>query len=513
MTDSSQSSPSPRGRQVTALALILAGALFGFVLATGLSTTAPGFADQEGEPVRVPTARGTGSLPDFAALAEAIRPAVVSIQTSRIDDGSRSRQQMDPFEFFFGPRREGPDPERDRDRRRDSTGSGFVISADGLVVTNNHVVEEADQVRVTLDGRPYPAEIRGTDPATDVALLQIDVGRPLPYLELGDSEALRVGEWVMVVGSPLRLEQTVTVGVVSAKGRTLNVLDSSFENFIQTDAAINFGNSGGPVVNLDGRVVGIATLINWGAENIGFAVPVSTLEQILPQLRESGEVRRGYLGVAIENVDWQIAEAFGLDEPRGVLVTEVRPGQPAQAAGLQHGDLILEIDGERVEDTRYLIDYVSARGPGERVKLGLLRDGERESLTVELGERPTAEEEGSEPPESEESGIDWLGIRYQDLTAGSLQVHGLPEDLEGVWITSVSPTSPLWDEGIRNDGVIYVVTEVNGRPVSSVRDFETAVEAVPAGSRLRLYVRRFFNGEEVAPLFVFPQKPGEGGGG
>ena len=500
-----------RGRQATALVLILAGALFGLFLSAGLSTTSLGLAAQDDGPgpVRVPEVRaGAVALPDFAALAEAIRPAVASIQTSRIDRMPDSRQ-VDPFEFFFGPRREGPQPrERDPQFRQDSTGSGFVISADGLVVTNNHVIEGADSVTVTLGERRYPAEVKGSDPATDVALLQIDAGRILPYLELGDSEALKVGEWIMVVGSPLRLDQTVTVGVVSAKGRALGVLDSSFENFIQTDAAINFGNSGGPLVNLDGQVVGIATLINWGAENIGFAVPINSVAQVLPQLRDTGEVHRGYLGVAIQSVDYEIAEAFGLDEPRGVLVSQVESGSPAAAAGLQHGDIILEVDGEAVADTRGLIDYVSAQGPDERVELEVLRDGERERVRVDLGERPARGERPAPQEESEESGIDWLGIRYQDLSPGNRQSHGLPEGVDGVWITSVSPTSPLWDEGVRNDGVIYVLTEVNGRQVTSVEELERAIESARPGARLRLYIRRFVNGEEAQPLFVFPQKPG-----
>jgi serine protease Do len=500
---------SAHGRQITALVLISAGALFGLVLSVGLTTTSPGFAAQDDGPgpVRLPAVVGApAGLPDFAALAEAVRPAVVSIQTSRIDRSPGSRQ-VDPFEFFFGPRREGPQRERDPQFRQDSTGSGFVISADGLVVTNNHVIEGADQVTVTLGDRRYPAEVKGTDTATDVALLQIDAGRTLPYLELGDSEVLRVGEWVMVVGSPLRLDQTVTVGVVSAKGRALGVLDSSFENFIQTDAAINFGNSGGPLLNLQGQVVGIATLINWGAENIGFAVPINTLSQILPQLREIGEVHRGYLGVVIQAVDHEIAEAFGLEAPAGVLVSRVEAGSPSARAGVQHGDIVLEVDGEPVESTRGLIDYVSAQGPGESVALLILRDGKRERVTVELSERPNQLERAAAPAESEESGIDWLGIRYQDLSSGNRQIHGLPEEVDGVWITSVAPTSPLWDQGVRNDGVIYVLTEVNGRAVTSVAELEQAIQSARAGARLRLYLRRFVNGEEAQPLFVFPQKP------
>lgn len=504
-----ETSPSASRRQIAALTLLLAGTVFGLVLSAGLSTTSPGYADPDGPgPVRVPAGGDTPAAPDFAGLAEAVRPAVVSIQSSRIGQGGRS-QGVDPFEFFFGPRRPGPERERERRQpfRQDSTGSGFVVSADGLIVTNNHVVENADQVSVTLNGRSYPAEVQGTDPATDVALLQIDAGREVPYLELGDSEGLRVGEWIMVVGSPLSLEQTVTVGVVSAKGRSLGVLDSSFENFIQTDAAINFGNSGGPLLNVRGQVVGIATLINFGAENIGFAVPVSTLKQILPQLREHGEVRRGYLGIQIQDVDWEIAEAFDLDEPQGVLVNSVIPDQPAADAGIEHGDIILEVDGEPVDDTRFLIDYVSAMGPGESVELTVLRDGERIERTVDLTERPSEEETTQEREDDTESGIEWLGIRYQDLTESARQMHGVPSGVDGVWITSVEPTSPLWDQGVRNDGVIYVITEVNGRPVSSARELEEIAEAVPPGSRVRLYIRRFANGEEVPPLFVFPRKP------
>ncbi|MFP3940698.1 MAG: Do family serine endopeptidase [Thermoanaerobaculia bacterium] len=496
-------------RQIAAITLLLAGTVFGLVLSTGLSTTSPGYADSDGPgPVQVPAGEDTVATPDFAALAEAVRPAVVSIQSSRIGRDGRSGG-VNPFEFFFGPQRPGPERERERQQpfRQDSTGSGFVVSADGLIVTNNHVVENADQVAVTLNGRSYPAEVRGTDPATDVALLQIDPDREVPYLELGDSEGLRVGEWIMVVGSPLRLEQTVTVGVVSAKGRSLGVLDSSFENFIQTDAAINFGNSGGPLLNVRGQVVGIATLINFGAENIGFAVPVNTLKQILPQLREHGEVHRGYLGIQIQDVDWEIAEAFGLDEPQGVLVNSVMPEQPADAAGLEHGDIVLEVDGRPVDDTRFLIDYVSAKGPGESVELTILRNDERMERTVELTERPSEAETTEEREDDTESGIEWLGIRYQDLTENARQMHGVPSGVDGVWITSVEPTSPLWEQGVRNDGVIYVITEVNGRPVESAREFEELAEAVPPGSRVRLYIRRFANGEEAPPIFVFPRKP------
>jgi serine protease Do len=497
-----------RRRQIAALVLIAAGTVFGFVLASGLSTTPSGWAQgEDGGPVTIPSV--AGSLPDFAELAEAIRPAVVAIEATRVEREAARDGGVDPFDLFFGPR--DGEPERDRPGRgpvpQESTGSGFVVSADGLVVTNNHVIEGADRVRVILEGRRYDAHVQGIDTATDVALLKIDIDRSLPYLELGDSDALRVGEWVMVVGSPLQLDQTVTVGVVSAKGRSLGVLDRSFEDFIQTDAAINFGNSGGPMVDLQGRVVGIATLINWGAENIGFAVPVKTLAQILPQLRDQGEVRRGYLGVVINDLSYEAAEAYGLEAGRGVLVSQVVEGAPGADAGLRYGDVVLRVDERPVATTRELIDYVSAQGPGARVALDVFRNGEERQLTVRLTERPGERETPAEEETPSQSGIDWLGIRYQDLTPGNRQTHGIPDEVDGVWITQIWPESPLWDQGVTNDGVLYVLTEVDGEPVTSVAELEAAIESAPSGSRMRLYIRRYVGGQEAAPLFVFPKKP------
>ena len=508
---------STRRRQAVSFALIAGAVVFGMVLAGGLSLTVPSSAQDAGPivPEGVVGAGAGDGLPSFANLAEAVEPAVVSVQTSTIRE---RRQGGTPFHFFFGPRDRrrpgpGPAPEGDGDGERErfrseGGGSGFVISADGLVVTNYHVVQDTDAVQVRLGGREYAAEVVGTDPATDLALLRVDAGRELAYLALGDSEALRAGDWVMAIGDPLGLAKTVTVGVVSAKGRQINISDeASFENFIQTDAAINFGNSGGPLLDTEGRVVGINSAINWGAENIGFAIPVDTLKQILPQLRETGRVSRGYLGVLIEDVDYQIAQAFGLDEATGVLVSQVLPGQPAGKAGVEHGDIILEVDGREVDGTRFLIDYVSGRGPGESVELTILRDGERIVRTVDLVERPSPGRE-PEPEESgEEGGIEWLGVRYQDLTPGARQMHGMDDDVEGVWITSVDPASPLWEEGIRDNGFLYVVTEVNGTEVESVAEFEEIVEGVEPGSRLRLYVRRFHQGEELPPLFAFPRVP------
>ncbi len=328
----------------------------------------------------------------------------MTIEASTFETSGR-RGAVDPFEFFFGPRRRD-EPQRDDDEefRQESGGSGFLVSADGYVVTNNHVIRGAEEVRVRMGDQLYDAKLKGADAATDLAVLKIDAGKDLPYLLLGDSDQLRAGDWVMAIGSPLDLANTVTVGVVSAKGRRIGISQetSSFESFIQTDAAINFGNSGGPLVSLSGQVVGINTAINWGSENIGFAVPVNVLRQVLPQLRDEGRVRRGYLGVSVSDLTPRAAEAFGLDSTDGAMVNQVQPGQPAEKAGLVHGDVILEVDGQGVSNTRELIDYVSKQNPEATVEVEILRDGKRIKKSVELAERPSAA--GTEPESEEPDG-------------------------------------------------------------------------------------------------------------
>jgi serine protease Do len=254
-------------------------------------------------------------------------------------------------------------------------------------------------------------------------------------------------------------------------------------------------------------VVGINTAINWGSENIGFAVPVNILRQVLPQLREEGRVRRGYLGIGVNDVTDRAAEAFGLDSSEGALVSNVIPGLPADEGGLQAGDIILTVDGRKIANTRELIDYVSRQGPDATVELGILREGKKLEKTIQLAERPSESGETEEAGESEDHGIEWLGLRYQDLTPGLRSTHGIPEDVDGVWITEISPRSPLYDEGVRAGQLINVITEVNGRSISSVAEFEELVRDASTGSRLRLYLRRFGRGQELQPLFVFPAVP------
>ncbi len=501
-----------RSRQWVTATLVSGAVVFGMVLAGSLDLTAPGSGSPQ------PSAPGAAAslspasygLPSFADLAEQVSPAVVSVEAVKIERSRRPRG-IDPYEFFFGPRdrRRNPDDEEEPEQefRSDSGGSGFVISPDGLVVTNYHVIEGATQLRVHLRNRDYAAQVRGSDPATDLALLTIDADRELPYLPLGDSEALRVGDWVMAIGNPLRFENAVTVGVVSGKERQISITpDFSLENFIQTDAAINFGNSGGPLVNLKGEVIGINTAINWGSENIGFAVPVDTLKSILPQLKETGRVTRGYLGIRIRDIDWERAQAWGLATAEGALVESVDPGTPAEEAGLEHGDVILEVDGRKVAETRDLIGYVSTRPPGAVVTLKVVREGKALTKRVELGERPPIDAEGERAEPGSETGIEWLGLGYQDLTPRLRSMHGLPEDAQGVWVTEVAPASPLFDENLRPGDLI---AEVNGQPVRTVAEFEGVIGGAPSGSFLRLYVLRYDRqgGSRPAAFFALVRVP------
>lgn len=487
---------SSRSQLFLTLLLTAAALVFGMILTGGSQLTTPGYSAPA--PQEVPSSTTAVALPSFADLAEAVVPAVVTVRSTTIES---TRSPSTPFDFFFGPRQQVPE-----EFRSDGAGSGFVIDPEGWIVTNNHVVEGATTVRVILNERTYEAQVKGRDPETDLALLKVDAGGDLAYLALGDSEALRVGDWVMAVGSPLFLTQSVTVGVVSAKERNVQITaDPSFENLIQTDAAINRGNSGGPLVNLSGEVVGINTAMNFGAENIGFAVPVNTLTAVVDQLRETGRVRRGYLGVNITNLDHEAAQAFGVESTDGALVQEVVTGSPADSGGLRNGDIIVSVDGRRVQDTRGLIDYVGAQPPGTEVEVGILRNGKRLEKKILLEERESLLASARVEPQ-EESELEWLGMQYQNLTPGLRQMHQIPGDVEGVWITEIAPVSPLIEETVRPGDVIV---EVNGQRVAGAQEFEEAVAAEPSGAFLRLYLRRFSasQGDDAQGYFAIVRKP------
>jgi len=474
-------------------AIVVASVLFGMVIAGGLNITPTVEADRSETAQTDVAAPVAFQAPDFAALAERVLPTVVSVYSTEVSDPREGRgMPRDPFHnFFFGPRTR-PEDEGEREPMvRQSSGSGFFISAEGEIITNYHVIADATKIEIEIDDDTrYRVDVIGRDPATDIALLKVkEPDQQFPYLRLGDAESLRVGEWVMAVGNPLRMDQTVTVGVVSAKGRVLGLSDSSFENFIQTDAAINLGNSGGPLVNMSGAVVGINSAINAAGQNLGFAIPVNTARQILPQLRERGKVVRGYLGITVTNLDQETVDAFELDSRQGAFVQEVIEDHAAGKGGVRHGDIILEIDGNPVEDTRDLIDTVSALPPGTEVELRVVRDGRQMNLNVELEERVREGEDVEQDVESkdEDEAASRVGVSVSELTPRVRQSLGLDESVAGVVITRVRAVSPAGEEGLREGDVI---SEANGLEIQSTVDLFEVLEAIDEGGYLRLYVYR-----------------------
>ncbi len=497
--------------KVLSLAALLTGSVvFGMILAGSLDLTrlasaqkaasAPAAAAAPAAPARA--AGGPAlALPSFADIVEQISPAIVSVTATDIVKGGKLRRRpyhnfggdgQDPFEFFFGPdgqKRKGAD--EDEDQKQLSGGTGFLIEPDGYILTNNHVIEGADKIDVKVgDKDEYKARVVGRDPASDLALLKIDGTKPFPTVRLGDSDRIRVGEWVMAIGDPLNFDKSVTVGVISGKGRYagLSRATSAFENLLQTDAAINFGNSGGPLVDVNGEVVGINTAISSVAQNIGFAVPVNVARRLLPQLKK-GKVVRGFLGVNIESVNKKWQEAYGLKAPEGAFVQSVEKGKPADKAGLKHDDIITRVDDVAVKNNRDLIEYVSSKAPGAKITIAFLRDGKEQTAVATLetrpedGERPAAEEEESKPSRQK-----MLGLDIDDLTPRTRRAYGIDKDLaKGVVVTHVKPVSPAADANLVEGDVIL---EMNGTPVGSVDELEAAMKKAPKGKYVRFYVQR-----------------------
>ncbi len=480
-------------QRVLSLSAVAVGAtVLGVVLAGGLGLT-PHTAAREATPIAAvaPCTAQTG-YPNFADLAERVNPSVVSVYTEEVVKPQQMpgfHGNMDPFEFFFGPG--FPHPNMERPEKRAGAGSGFFVSSDGLILTNNHVVEGADKVwvRIAEGSDRVPAKVVGRDPATDIALIKIDAKKPYPPLPLGDSSVLRVGDWVMAVGNPLAMEHTVTVGVVSAKNRTLNLSDMtrSFEDFIQTDAAINLGNSGGPLVNLCGQVVGMNTAINAAGQNLGFAIPVNTIKSVLPQLETKGKVIRGYLGVTVTNLDQRAQEAFKLPSRNGALVESVsRPG-PADKAGVKAGDVIVAVDGVPVKETRELIDHVSAIAPGRTVELDVIRDGSHKMLSVVLGERPDTDNGQGASPVTDNTPSSKLGIKVDNLSDRARRQFQIPQEVQGVIVTKVSDSSPADEAGLNSGDVIM---RVDAHDVTTPQEFTDALSSLKSGTMVRLYVYR-----------------------
>jgi len=426
-------------------------------------------------------------LNTFRDIARSASPAVVNINTEKIVQ----RQAIpDAFRDLFGDGWFGPHNGRSEKQKVTSLGSGFVIDAAGYILTNRHVIEGADEIKVTLPNRKtYDAKLVGKDRRTDVALIKIEPRGELTVLPLGDSDKAEAGEWVMAIGSPFNMRGTVTVGVISFIGRPLWLEESRTTQveMIQTDAAINPGNSGGPLLNTRGEAIGINTLIvTQGvgqSAGVGFAVPINVARGILPQLKEKGSVTRGWIGVVVQNMTEELAPTFGLEEATGAVVTRVVPAGPAGKAGLLPEDVIVAADGTKIEDSNDLVDYISSRAPDTVVKLRVLRGKEQKALAVTLGTFP---EEGAEA-EGDEAQASHLGMAYTDLTAGIASRLDLPPDTKGVVVTAVEPGEAADDAGLRRGDV---VVSVNSQAVESVSEFEKTIDAARSAGAARLRVRR-----------------------
>jgi serine protease Do len=430
-------------------------------------------------------------------------PAVVNISTTQKAERQTQRPRQfppmpgpgqgpgqpnpfggDPFEEFF--RRFGPDPYPPPSGEQRSLGSGFIISQDGYIVTNNHVIGEADTITVRLsDDEEYEAKKIGSDEKTDLALIKIETKQPLPFVPFGQSSILEVGNWVMAIGNPFGLSQTVTVGIVSAKGRVIGA--GPYDDFIQTDASINPGNSGGPLLNLQGEVVGVNSAIfsrSGGNIGIGFAIPIDQAKSIVDQLKEKGSVTRGWLGVMIQSVTPELAKSFDLPEPKGALVAEVTPDSPAAKAGLERGDIITSFKGTEIGDSRDLPSLVAQTPVGDPSAVKVLRGGTQQTFTVTLGELDDQQQAKAESGEASEK--NW-GMSVSALTPEIRQELQLKDGQKGIVVTEVEPDSPAHQAGLlRGD----ILEEVNRKAIESIQDFTTAISEIKEKESLLLLVRR-----------------------
>jgi len=436
-------------------------------------------------------------LPDFISLARKLRPVVVNISTTQVSEGVQGFGspfgEEDPFgefwrRFFGGPFPRGP-------QRQKSLGSGFLIDRDGSILTNNHVVENAQKIVVKLaDEREFEAKVIGKDPKTDIAVIKINARDNLPVATLGDSDQLEVGEWVLAIGNPFGLDSSVTSGIVSAKGRHIGA--GPYDNFIQTDASINPGNSGGPLINLRGEVVGINSAIftrTGGNIGIGFAIPINLVKELLPQLKGKGKVTRGYLGVLIQRVTPEIGESLGLDKARGALVASVSKDGPAERAGVKVGDVIIEFDGKEIRESNDLPIIVARTPVDKKVRLKVLREKKEVALSVTIGELKEEEVVASTPAKGE------LGLTVQRVTPQIAESLGLDRP-EGVVITAVEAGSPGDEAGLRRGDVIL---EVDRKPIRSVADYRKAIGETKKGKGILFLVRR---GESTLFLALKPTR-------
>ena len=424
---------------------------------------------------------------NFSELAEKARPGVVNISTERtIKGGGRVFRHFfgepygdrgNPFDDFFGPFQDVPG----REHKESSLGSGFIIDESGFIVTNNHVIAQADEIKVKLaDGKEFDAEVVGRDSKTDVALIKIKGASDLTPLPLGNSEAIRVGTWVVAIGSPFGLEQTVTQGIVSAKGRSIGA--GPYDDFIQTDASINPGNSGGPLLNLKGEVIGINTAIVARGQGIGFAIPINMARDIVSQLKDKGEVTRGWLGVQIRDLDESLANYYKMKPFSAVYVENVVPGDPADKAGIRSGDIIVSVDGQSVTSGRELANLVANIPIGKKSEIVLLRDGRRQTVTVRIAKQAAEEVQMASTPGTSDD----LGLRVTDLSSERAQQFGLDEDESGVLVIDVETGSRADQAGVK---VGDIIKGVNLKPVRNLEDYEALIAKANKKEPVNLLVR------------------------
>ncbi len=473
-----RSGSGPAWQPVT-LALVL------FLALAPLSAPAPAAQD----------ARGVlqGLQDAFVHVAQLVKPAVVNIATTQRPRPQEGRRAPQVPPFFRGPFREffgedfferffGEPPQRERR----SLGSGVIVDKRGYILTNNHVIEQADQIEVRLsDKRKFTATVIGKDPKTDLAVIKIDAPDDLPVAKLGDSGTIRIGEWAIAIGNPFGLDQTVTVGVISAVGRS-DVGITTYEDFIQTDASINPGNSGGPLVNINGEVIGINTAIVATGQGIGFAIPISMAREIKDRLIAQGKVVRGWLGVGIQELTDELATQFGVKPEDGVLVGNVMQGSPAERGGMKTGDIIQEFNGNKISNVRQLQREVAQSTVGSPAQIRVLRENMPSTLTIVLGEQPAEVAAASEPAAPPSEAADRFGLTVQDLTA-ELRDQLRLKDPDGVVVSSVEEAGPAARAGIRPGDVI---TEANREPVRNSRDFARILGQMGRGQSLLLLIRR-----------------------
>ncbi len=459
----------PRRYYLGAAALVLAGLVIGLGLSSGLGIQ----RDSDAQKPTLPAAVSSPAAPEspFVSVVDKALPAVVFIDVRKkvVARGDAQDPQAELYRRFFGDQQRRP-------QNVPSSGSGFIVDAAGHILTNNHVVSNADVITVTLnDKRTFKAKVVGADPASDVAVIQIE-GDQLPFLKLGDSDRIRVGDWAIAIGNPLgMLRGSVTVGIISARGRAnLNIFgsdDLAFQDFIQTDASINPGNSGGPLCNIRGEVIGINTAINPSGQGIGFAIPINLAKHVADQLVAHGTVQRAWLGVSLDEMTPEIAEGLGIGGQEGVLISQVHEGFPAEKAGLKRNDVIVEYEGEKVSDRTKFRLRVADTAPGKRASMVVLREGKRVPVTVTLGER-TAEVVAAAARRPAPAGSDAIeGLIVRDLTADEMAEAQVKS---GVLVTEVAEGSPAAEEDIQPNDIIE---EVGGKPAGGVREFGRLLRA------------------------------------